>query len=305
MAGEPGELYELHLENPDLDDLGTPVLVVALDGYIDAGAGVRLAIDALRTLPSSVVASFDVDELVDYRARRPPLTFERGGFHEYQAPKLQIHRVADEAGTPFLLLTGPEPDVQWERFVAAIGQLVDRFAVRLTVSLLAIPMGVPHTRPTGMTSHANRSGLLPAQPDLFGSMQVPGYATALMEYRFGQQGRDCVGFAAHVPHYLTRTEYPESARALIQATADAAGLLLPTSPLDEPAAVVAAQLASQIAENGEVADVVRALEQQYDSFVKSAESGSLLAQSAPLPTADELGAEFEAFLARQDPPREP
>lgn len=302
MTGEPGELYELHLEVPALDDLIEPVLVHALDGYVDAGSGVTLAVaHLLQTLPHTVIATFDVDQLLDYRSRRPILTFSQNSFTDYSAPELVLHLVTDEAGVPFLLLTGPEPDVQWERFVAAVGQIADRFAVRLTVGLMAIPMGVPHTRPTGMSSHATRPELLATTgtQDWIGTIQVPGHATGVLEYRFGQAGRDAIGFAAHVPHYIARSEYPETARTLIQALADSSGLLLPTSGLDEAAAKVATQLASQLEENPEVAEVVLALEQQYDAFV-SATGRGLLAQSAPLPTADELGAQFEAFLAERD-----
>ena len=302
MTGEPGELYELHLERPEIDQLVEPVLVVALDGYIDAGSGVKLAVDhLLATLQHTVVATFDVDQLIDYRARRPTLTYQQNAFTDYQAPQLVMHLLNDTDGAAFLLLSGPEPDTQWERFVAAVGQVADRFAVRLTVGLMAIPMGVPHTRPTGMSSHATRAGLLPEQEDWLGTIAVPGHAVGLLEYRFGQAGRDTVGFAAHVPHYIARSDYPETARTLIQATSDATGLLLPTSGLDAAAATVREELAKQLEANDEVAEIVRALEQQYDAYV-SATGRGLLAQSAPLPTADELGAQFEAFLADRERP---
>ncbi|MGS0685964.1 PAC2 family protein [Nakamurella sp. GG22] len=302
MTGEPGELYELHLERAEIEQLAEPVLIVALDGYIDAGSGVKLAVDhLLSTLEHTVVGTFDVDQLIDYRARRPTLTYQSNAFTDYAAPELVVHQLSDTDGTPFLLLSGPEPDTQWERFVAAVGQVVDRFAVRLTVGLMAIPMGVPHTRPTGMSSHATRPGLLPEQEDWLGIIAVPGHAVGLLEYRFGQAGRDTIGFAAHVPHYIARSDYPETARTLIQATADATGLLLPTSGLDEAAATVRAELAKQVEENTEVAEIVHALEQQYDAYV-SATGRGLLAQSAPLPTADELGAQFEAFLADRERP---
>ena len=302
MTGEPGELYELHLERGEIDLLTEPVLIIALDGYIDAGSGVKLAVDhLLSTLEHTVVGTFDVDQLIDYRARRPTLTYQSNAFTAYQAPELVIHQLTDTDGTSFLLLAGPEPDNQWERFVAAVGQVADRFAVRLTVGLMAIPMGVPHTRPTGMSAHATRTGLLPEQEDWLGTIQVPGHAVGLLEYRFGQAGRDTIGFAAHVPHYIARSDYPETARTLIQATADATGLLLPTSGLDAAAANVRQELAKQVAENSEVADIVHALEQQYDAYV-SATGRGLLAQSAPLPTADELGAPFEAFLADRERP---
>jgi len=60
-----------------------------------------------------VIARFDVDDLIDYRARRPPMTFDTDHWQDYAAPELAVHLVHDAAGTPFLLLTGPEPDRRW------------------------------------------------------------------------------------------------------------------------------------------------------------------------------------------------
>ena len=66
----------------------------------------------------------------------------------------------DTGGTPFLLLRGPEPDIRWEGFARAVREVVERFDVRRVVSLGAVPMAVPHTRPIAITPHANRPELL-------------------------------------------------------------------------------------------------------------------------------------------------
>jgi len=109
MTGEPGELYELHLERGEIELLAEPVLIIALDGYIDAGSGVKLAVDhLLSSLEHTVVGTFDVDQLIDYRARRPTLTFQSNAFTDYQAPELLVHQLTDTDGTSFLLLSGPD-----------------------------------------------------------------------------------------------------------------------------------------------------------------------------------------------------
>src|SRR5205809_561003 len=121
---DPSELFELDPDRPELD---APVLVQALDGFIDAGAGKRLAREhLLATYESQVVARFDVDQLLDYRARRPAMLFVEDHWESYADPELAIHVLHDAAGTAFLLLSGPEPDVQWERFVEAVRMVVDR-----------------------------------------------------------------------------------------------------------------------------------------------------------------------------------
>ena len=94
---------------------------------------------------------------------------------------LHVLRGFIDAGTAFLLMHGLEPDVQWERFAAAVRQLVERFSVPLTVGVNGIPMGVPHTRPLGVTTHGTRPELV-AAPGWFGTVQVPASVGAMLEY---------------------------------------------------------------------------------------------------------------------------
>lgn len=284
---------------PGADVGDRPVLLQALDGFIDAGHGRRLAREHLLAADgTAVVARFDADQLVDHRARRPPMFFVADHWETYAAPELAVRRLMDAAGTAFLLLDGPEPDYQWERFVAAVVLVIERFDVRLTIGLNAIPMAVPHTRPIGWIAHATRPELVTTSERWVDAVQVPGSVGSLLEYRLGQAGYDAMGFAVHVPHYLAATEYPASAVALLEATARAGALDLPLDVLREAAAATTAAVDDQVAEAPQVAEVVRALEAQYDAFV-AGRSRSLLAESGGLPTADELGAELERFLAEQ------
>lgn len=301
FRGDPAELYEIDAELAEELAGENPVLIVALEGYVDAGSGVELVVNFLRAeLPHQPVVTFDADGLIDYRSRRPGLTFQQNAFTAYDTPHLTIDRLRDATGRPFLVLTGPEPDLSWEKFCAAVRQVIDLLGVRLTISLMAIPMGVPHTRPTGMSVHATDPELLPADTTSWiGRVEVPGNVSGLLEYRLGENGYPAMGFAAHVPHYLARSDYPVVARTLIEAAADIAGLVLPTDGLDEPIDDMQRQLAEQLAAHSEITEVVETLEKQYDAFIAANGTG-LLADSGPLPTAEELGAQFEAFLANQD-----
>lgn len=299
---DPRELYSL---TEDVSELGEPVLIQALTGFVDAGQATRLAREQLlAVLDSRPVATFDIDQLLDYRSRRPAMIFLRDHWEGYDDPKLELHLLRDDAGTPFLLLSGPEPDLQWERFVAAVTALVDRLRVRLTVGLNSIPMAVPHTRPTGVTAHASRRELIAGYEPWLQRVQVPGSAGHLLEYRLGQQDRAALGFAVHVPHYLAQAEYPAAAEMLLASVSRTTGLLLPTDALRSAAEVVRADIDRQITENEEAAGLVRALEEQYDAFTRGRSSGGdlLAGQTGPLPTADELGAELERFLAEQSRP---
>ncbi len=149
---------------PELEALAEagqgPVLLHALDGFLDAGNAAALATKHLLAQSSGpVVASFDVDAFYDYRARRPPMTFVENRYQDYEAPRLVVRLLHDRLGTPYLLLHGPEPDTHWEAFAAAVRTVVEHFDVRLSVALGAVPMAVPHTRPVMLTNHATRNEL--------------------------------------------------------------------------------------------------------------------------------------------------
>ncbi|MFC5922246.1 proteasome assembly chaperone family protein [Micromonospora vulcania] len=298
---DPHELYQL---TDDLPDLGQPVLIQALTGFVDAGNASRLAREQLLTsLEGRPIATFDVDQLFDYRSRRPVMTFVEDHWESFDAPKLELHLLHDDDETPFLLLTGPEPDLQWERFVAAVAGLAARLDVRLTVGLNSIPMAVPHTRPTGVTAHATRPDLIAGYEPWLQRVQVPSSVGHLLEFRLGEQGRDALGFAAHVPHYVAQTEYPAAAEVLLTSVSRSTGLLLPGDGLRSAAEVVRVEIDRQVAQTEDAAALVQALEEQYDAFARGRGEKSLLAPDAgPLPTADELGAELERFLAEQTRP---
>ena len=297
MAREPGELFQL---SPEAADLGEDlVMLYHLDGFIDAGgAGRQVAAHLLATLEHTEVARFDVDSLIDYRSRRPAMIFTKDHWESFEAPELAVHLLRDPAGTPFLLLNGLEPGREWETFASAVLQLSDALKVRLVASFHGIPMGVPHTRPLGVTGHATKPDLIDGYQPLVDKLQVPGSATALIELRMGEASRAAVGFAVHVPHYLAHAAYPAAAVTLLSAVQRATGLSLPSDALREAAQATDAEIARQVADSADVTEVVRSLEQQYDAF--AAERHDLLdGQPENMPTAEELGAQFERFLAEQ------
>lgn len=295
---DPAGLYEVVADAPELDQ---PVLVVALEGFVDAGNATRLGVAALLAgRESRPVVRFDADQLVDYRSRRPSLRFETDRWAEYSAPVLDVVALADTGGTDYLLLAGPEPDTQWERFAAAVEQLVRRLGVRLVINLTAIPMAAPHTRPIGVTVHGTRPELSEGHEAWFTTAEVPGSAVAVMEYRLGQAGHDAMGFAVHVPHYLARAEYPQAARVLIDHVGLAAGLYLPTETLLEAAERAEAEIAEQVEASDEVKQIVTALEKQYDMVSSGRGDRAGMGLGGELPSADELGAEVERFLAHRD-----
>jgi len=280
-----------------------PVLVIALDGFLDAGSAAALAAAHLAgSDPGRVVASFEVDEFYDYRARRPPMSFSEDHYSDYEAPRLVARSMADAHGSSYVLLTGPEPDIRWEGFARAVRAVVEHFGVRLVVSLGSVPMAVPHTRPVQLTNHATSSRLLVQENVWKGEIRVPSSAQSLLELRLGEWGHDAMGFVAHIPHYVAQFPYPQASAALLEGLEDVTGLQFELTDLKEAGEARQVEIATQIADSDDVREVVRGLEQQYDAFHTAA--ANLLAEDEPLPSGEELGAQFEQFLAKLEEPEE-
>jgi hypothetical protein len=150
-------------------------------------------------------------------------------------------------------------------------------------------------------AHGTPPALVADYPKWLPTIQVPASVGNLLEYRLGAAGTPACGFAVAVPYYLAHLDYPDAAHTLLNCVARAGELTLPTDALVRAAEVARADVEKQVAGSEEVATVVRGLEQQYDD-VTAGRGGGLLTGGARLPTADELGAEFEQYLSgRSDP----
>ncbi|GAB4099513.1 proteasome assembly chaperone family protein [Sinomonas halotolerans] len=296
---EPAGLYTAASglsEDPGLR--GLP-LVMGFTGFADAGQAVRQVVDELiREQSEGAVVAFDADQLLDYRSRRPRIRFVEDHLEGYSPPELALYRLADGLGRPYLLLAGPEPDLQWERFVRAVVGLVEHLEVTATAWLHAIPMPVPHTRPLGVTVHGSRPDLLEGISRWKPTVEFPAAIGHLLELRLIEGGHDVTGFVVHVPHYLAEAEYPGAAVTGLEHLGAATGLMLPSDRLREAAREVERQVAEQVAASAEVRELVAALEQRFDDRSADEPRRSLLAGPADaLPTAEDLGAAVEAYLA--------
>lgn len=294
---DPSGLYELNLDVADVPK-GLP-LVAGLTGFADAGAAVSQFSEALlENLETRPVATFDNDELLDYRARRPTIYFDQDHLTNYQPSSLALRLAQDEIGQQFLLLTGYEPDFQWERFTAAVLQLVDLFQVKSTTWVHAIPMPVPHTRPIGVTVSGNRTELIDTFSIWKPHTQVLANALHLVEYRLQRLDHPIAGFVLLIPHYLSDTEFPDAAVKALESISSATGLIFASDELREQGREFIAKIDGQVENNHELARLVGTLEERHDSYMAGNPLRSPLTdEDGELPTADEIAAELEIFLA--------
>lgn len=276
-------------------------LVLALSGVSDPG-GVVAQLDAFlwdKCEPEELVR-FDADLLLDYRARRPMITFDEDHFVDYAPEELLLTLCRDQLGSPFLLLSGFEPDFRWEQFADTVLMLADEFEVSVTVWAHAIPMPVPHTRPLRATVSGTREDLIEARSVWKPTTKLPASVTHLLEYRLYSLGEEVVGFAILVPHYLSGNEYPDVLLFALDSVMSATGLIFDTDSVHETARQFRAQVDAQIADSEESGEMLRGLEARYDAYMEDQSLKSpLVADDGTIPTADQLASELERFLAQQ------
>ncbi len=290
---ERGDLYTVDPAVRESLRGTSPVLVHLLEGFIDAGqVGRQVKEHLLEVGHVETLALFDHDALHDYRSRRPQMVFDQNTWLEMDDPDLVLAKATDAEGRVYLLLTGPEPDMRWRGTLAAILDLAHDLDVSELVTVHGIPMAIPHTRPTLITAHATDTERAPGNPVWIDRVTVPGSFSAALEFQAGQRGMFARGFVAHVPHYLAAGTYAPAALVALERLREATGLALPPRELATRSLATLAQLEGEMSSDSELAPLVATLEEQYDDVVAGG--------GRSVPTADEIGAALERFLAERD-----
>lgn len=275
-------------------DLEAPILIMYLEGWIDAGLGAGTAMAAVLSQTSTErVIAFDVDSLVDHRARRPMLRLVDGVIDTVTWPQVELRAGTDRDGNELLVLIGPEPDMRWQEFSATVIDLARELNVKLVVGLGAFPAPVPHTRPVRLASTATSAELAEQVGFVAGAIEVPSGIHAVIEHDCGRAGIPAVGMWARVPHYIAQMPYPGASAVIVDGLVALTGLALSSGDLHRAHAVTSARIDEFVANNDEHLAMVRQLEAQVDATEEPSPPGSL-------PSGDELAAELERFL-RSEP----
>ncbi len=280
-------LYDLETTRP----LNSPVLVVSLEGWVDAGLGAATAsASLLGAIKTDVIATFDSEQLIDYRARRPVMRIEEGVNAGLTWSQIQVRAGQNRDGKDVAFLVGPEPDLRWRSFVNAVVEMSTRIGVRLAVGLGAFPAPAPHTRPVKLAATATTRELASRVGYVNGSLEVPAGVESAIEQGFAAAGVPAVGLWARVPHYVAAMPYPAASAALIDGLASVAGLSIDSSALHAAADDTRQRVDELIAQSEEH----KAMVSQLESSIDAVEGNPL--DLGEVPSGDEIAAELERYL---------
>ena len=270
-------LYEL--DEPG--DLIAPTLLGAFDGWVDAGSAATTALEHLAET-GEVIARFDGDALLDFRARRPTLEIHDGRLAELTWPKIDVTR-ARAGDHDLLVLTGAEPDYRWREFSEAVAEIARRLGVAQWISLGAIPAAVPHTREVPILGTESWPGLLKGtvRPGPAGILRVPSAAISVLEMTVATAGIPSLGYFAQVPHYVSGP-YPPASLALLRAVGTHLGVDIEAGSLETEIRQLRTRL-----------DAATAVEETTRQYVERLES---MVDEERLPSGDDLITEIEQFL---------
>lgn len=271
--------------------LRRPLLLVALEGFVDAGAAASTASTFLRhRWRAEPVATYDGDAFLDYRARRPTAVIDAGRLRRLEWPSIDLLGAALDGDRDVVLLLGAEPDMAWAAFCDTTVDAARSLGVGAVLTLGAYPAAVPHTRPTRLSVASNE-----VEGDLvIEATPVPGYtgpvnASTALQAAFADAGLPAVGLWAEVPHYVSASPDPGAALALVRAVAAALDIAVEVTELEAAAKVHREQIDEAVSEHAEAAGMVAALEQHVDAGT----------DDAAWVTGDEIAAEIERFLRSQ------
>lgn len=281
----------LHWEG-DPPVLRQPALIVSLEGFVDAGAVASTASMFLRhRWQSELVARFDRDALLDYRARRPTAVVDNGRLRRIEWPDIELYAATLEGPRDALLLLGPEPDMAWEGFFGAVADACERLGVHSVIGLGAYPAAVPHTRPVRIRQAGN--GVADADvPDL---ATITGYtgpvgAGTALQAALGERGIAAVGLWAEVPHYVAGSPNPGVALGLVRSVVAILDTSVDTTELEGAAKVHREQIDEAVREHPEATGMVSALESHVDAG----------GDEGDLPSGEDIADEIERYLRQQE-----
>jgi hypothetical protein len=288
------------IELEELPELVDPVMVAAFEGWNDAADAASNAVRHLAdVLDSDLFGAMDAEDYYDFQVNRPTLALGDDGEREIVWPttRFSVARVpvaasrtgsAEPAFRDVVLVHGIEPNMRWRSFCEELFDLARDLGVTTIVALGALLADVPHTRPVPVSGSSNNEELQSAHGLDKPTLQGPTGINGVLQEMARHEEIELVSFWAAVPHYVAQAPCPKATLALIRRIEDVLDLTIPLGELPEEARAWETGVDELAAEDSEVAEYVRTLEEAKDTAELPEASGEAIAR------------EFERYLRRHE-----
>ncbi len=137
-----------HLRWQHRPDADGPVLIVAFEGWNDAGSAATTALAHAEDLwDAEPFCDVDPEEFFDFSVTRPTVHFDDEGVRQLEWPSNQFSwaRVNDDLEVVTLL--GVEPQLRWRTFCEQVTSVATDLDASMVVMLGALLAEVPPTPP--------------------------------------------------------------------------------------------------------------------------------------------------------------
>jgi predicted ATP-grasp superfamily ATP-dependent carboligase len=279
------------VELESVPDLVNPVVVAAFEGWNDAGEAASGVIQHLESnWNATLVAEIDPDDYYDFQVTRPTVEIVDGETRRITWPTTRIFWARPpDSERDVILVRGIEPNMRWRSFCRELQELMLELGVETVVLLGALLADAPHTRPvpvTGAASGLGLSGELSLEPTRY---EGPTGILGVLQDACAKADLTTVSLWAAVPHYVAQPPSPKATLALLRRVEDLLDVTVPLGDLPEEARAWENGVNELAEQDSEVAEYVKALEEQKD------------ATELPEASGDAIAREFERFLRRRGP----
>jgi proteasome assembly chaperone (PAC2) family protein len=272
-------------------------MIVAFTGWNDAAEGASGAVEHLLSawrdrdddvLPQ-LIAEVDAEEFYDFQVNRPQITIDDSSIRSIRWPGTQVFGLlVPMMKRDLIIVTGVEPSMRWKSFTSELLDLADDLEVSLVVTLGSLLADSPHTRPitvTGTSAHPNMANRLGVSVSKY---EGPTGILGIIQDGCARRGIDAISLWAAVPHYASNAPSPKASLALISSLEDFLEIAIPLGSLQSDSDEWEKSVDKLAAEDSDVAEYVKALEESKDAAELPDISGDIIAK------------EFERYLRRQN-----
>jgi predicted ATP-grasp superfamily ATP-dependent carboligase len=277
-------------ERPGPQGLRRPVLLVAFEGWNDAGDAATGALDHLHEVwDARPVAELDPDGYFDFQQNRPTVALVDGETRRIDWPTTRFS-VCSPPGMErdVVLLRGVEPNLRWRAFCEEVLAVADELGSAMVVTLGALLADNPHTRPVPVTGTASDPATAAALGLERSRYEGPTGIVGVLQDAAVRSGLPAASFWAAVPHYVSQAPCPKAVVALLRRVEDLLDAPVPLGDLPEQARDWERRVDELAAADSEVAEYVASLEEREPE------------EELPEASGEAIAKEFERYLRRRD-----